>query len=247
MDLGAVTLIVAITFAGIGIVVGFIISKLISAKESSQQDLSTLKERIEGLTDRINGLVEEIKEKLKRVQSERIEEIRSEFESLLSEVERLKRELHQLDLSESSIEAIERTENLLQEVEFNLPKVDESLLTQVKDSLLILRNDVENLMLKLKEKAATPPPSPSSPCLDPSALDSVLGSISSAIELSKRLNTLLVKGELTALANSFKNEELTSLVKELDDQALNSKELVVLLEEVKKKLEEVRNEASLRR
>ena len=246
MDLGAVTLIVAITFAGIGIVVGFIISKLISAKESSQQDLSTLKERIEGLTDRINGLVEEIKEKLKRVQSERIEEIRSEFESLLSEVERLKRELHQLDLSESSIEAIERTESLLQEVEFNLPKVDESLLTQVKDSLLILRNDVENLMLKLKEKAATPP-SPSSPCLDPSALDSVLGSISSAIELSKRLNTLLVKGELTALANSFKNEELTSLVKELDDQALNSKELVVLLEEVKKKLEEVRNEASLRR
>ena len=246
MDFGVVTLIVAVAFAGIGIVVGLIISKLISAKRQSQLDLFNLKERIEGLTDRINGLVEEIKEKLKRIQSERIEELKLEFDSLLSEVERLKRELHQLDLSESSIEAIERTESLLQEVEFNLPKVDESLLTQVKDNLLILRNDVENLMLKLKEKAATPPP-PSSPCLDPAALDSVLGSISSAIELSKRLNTLLVKGELTALANSFKNEELTSLVKELDDQALNSKELVVLLEEVKKKLEEVRNEASLRR
>jgi len=242
MDLGAATLIVAITFSAIGIVVGILISKFLSGKESPQPDLNKIKERIEGLSDRIAVLVDELKEKIKKAQSERIEELRLSVDNLLSEIERLKSSLHRLDLTEDSISALDRAETLLREVEFNLPKIDESLLTQVKDSLLILRNDVETLLSKSKES-----PKPSSPAVDLSAIDSLITTLDSALSLSKRLNALLVKGELTAMANSFKNEELTSLVKELDDQALSSKELVILLEDVRKKLEEVRDETSLRR
>jgi len=247
MDLGTATLFVAVVFSAIGVVVGIMIAKFLSDREHERLDLAEVKERIEGLTDRINFLVEELKEKLKKVKSEKIEELKLEVETLLSEIERLKSSLRQLDLSEDSISALNRAELLLQEVDFHLPNIDESLLTQVKDSLLILRNDVELLLSKTKDTPKPVSPAPVSPILDPSLLDSVMTSLDSALTLSRRLNAHLVKGELVALANSLKNEELSSLVKELDDQALNSKELVVLLEEVKKKLEEVRNETSLRR
>ncbi len=242
MDLGAATLIVAITFSAIGIVAGILISKFLSGKEPPQPDLTGIKERVEGLSDRIALLVDELKEKIKKVQSERVEELRSDVDNLLSEIERLKNSLRHLELSEDSVSALDKAESLLQEVEFNLPKINESLLMQVKDSLLILRNDVETLLSKTKES-----PRVSSPAVDLSVIDSIISSVDSAITLSKRLNTLLVKGELTALGESFKNNELASLVKELDDQALNSKELVVLLEDVRKKLKEVRDEATLRR
>ncbi len=244
MDLGAVTLIVAVTFSAIGIVAGILISKFLSGGEQPQPDLTEVKERVEGISDRITLLVDELKEKLKKLQSERIEEIRRDVDDLLSEIERLKSSLHKLDLSEDSISALDRAEKLLQEVEFRLPKIDESLLTQVKDSLLILRNDVETLLSRNRESQTQESPSPN---IDLSAIESVITSLDSAIALSKRLNALLLKGELTALADSFKNEEIASLVRELDDQALNSKEIVVLLEDVRKKLEEVRDEASLRR
>ncbi len=197
---------------------------------------------MEGLSDRIALLVDELKEKIKKVQSERVEELRADVDNLLSEIERLKNSLRHLELSEDSVSALDKAESLLQEVEFNLPKINESLLMQVKDSLLILRNDVETILSKTKES-----PRVSSPAVDLSVIDSIISSVDSALTLSKRLNTLLVKGELTALGESFKNDELASLVKELDDQALNSKELVVLLEDVRKKLKEVRDEATLRR
>ena len=242
MNLGAATLIIAVTFSAIGIVAGILISKFLSGRESPQPDLTGIKERVEGLLDHIALLVDELKEKIKKAQSERIEELRLEVDSLLSEIERLKNSLRHLELSEDSISALDKAESLLQEVEFNLPKINESLLMQVKDSLLILRNDVETLLSKTKES-----PRVSSPAVDLSVIDSIISSVDSAITLSKRLNTLLVKGELTALGESFKNDELASLVKELDDQALNSKELVVLLEDVRKKLKEVRDEATLRR
>jgi len=241
MDLGAATLVVAVTFSAIGIVAGILIARFLSGREPPQPDLTEVKERVDGLTDRINLLIDELKEKLKKVQSERVERLKTDVDSLLSEIERLKSSLRPLELSEDSISALEKAETLLQEVEFNLPEIDESLLTQVKDSLLILRNDVEMLLSKLKENQGQ-----TSQSINPDLLNSVISSLDSALALSKRLNTLLVKGELTALASSFKNEELSSLVKELDDQALSSKELVVLLEEVRKRLKEVRDETTLR-
>jgi len=241
MDLGVATLLVAVTFSVIGIVAGILIAKFLSHKETSQPDLAELEERINGITDRINFLAGKLTEKLKEAQSERIEDLKADVEELLSEISRLKDSLHHLDLSEDSILALNRAETLLQGVKFDLPEIDESLLTQVKDSLLILRNDVELLLSKVREN-----PKPISKGIDPSILESIIDSLESALVLSKRLNTLLVKGELTALAGSLKNEELSSLVKELDDQALSSKELVVLLEDVRKKLKEVKDETALR-
>ncbi len=242
MDLGAVTLVVAITFAGIGIFMGILISRLLSKREEHQPDFLKVEEKVDGLVDRLNHLAEEISGRLKEIRQGNVEELKQEVSGLLSEIERLKRELHQLDLSKNSISLLDDTENRLREIEFNLPRIDESLLTQIKDNLIILRNDVTNLLLKMKEKESKPVPA-----FDPSLLEPAVDSLNTAIELSKKLNALLVKGELTALAASFKNEDLSSFVKELDDQAINSKELVVLLEDAKKKLEEVRNEASLRR
>ena len=239
MDLGVITLIIAIIFTGIGIAAGILISKILSGKSPQQPDLTGLKERIEGLADRASSTVDRINEKLKGLEAEKIDELRKDVEELISEVNRLKRELHHVDVSQSSINALEKTGYLLEQIEFNLPRVDNSLLTQIKDNLLILRNDLENILSRTRE---TKPQTG----IDPSLLDSLLSSVNAALEVSKKLNASLVKGELTALANSFKNEELTSLVKELDNQSLNSKEVVVLLEEVKKKLEGVRDESSIR-
>lgn len=240
MDLGTVTLIVAVAFAGAGIVAGILISKLLSKKEPSQPDLTDLKERVEGITDRISLLVEKIDEKLKKLQTDQVGELRKEIDGLISEVERLKKALLHVDITESSIAALEKTKLMLEELEFNLPKIDESLLVQVKDNLLILRNDVENLLRKTREEKPVSD-------INVTVINSILDSVNTAVELAKKLNVSLVKGELTALASSIKNEELSSLVKDLDVQSLNSKELAVLLEEVRKKLEEVRDEASLRR
>ena len=239
MDLGTVTLIVAVAFAGAGIVVGILISKFLSKKEPPQPDLTGLTERVEGIADRISLLIEKIDEKLETLRADQVGELRKEVDGLISEVERLKKGLLHLDVTESSISALEKTRRMLEELEFNLPRIDESLLVQVKDNLLILRNDVENLLKRTKENRAVPG-------VDVAVINSVLDSINTAVELAKKLNASLVKGELAALAGSIKNEELSSLVKDLDLQSLNSKELVVLLEEVRKKLEGVRDETSLR-
>ncbi len=238
MDLGAITLVVAIAFAGAGIVVGILIAKLLEGRENRRPDAEELKEKVEGLSDRILMLVEEINKKLKKLEADQVEELKREVGNLMTEVERLKEALHHLDITESSVQAIERASSALQELEFNIPRIDSSLLTQVKDNLLILRNDVENLLNKNKRSKASG--------VDQALIEAVLNSINTAIELSKKLNTSSVKSELTVFANSLRSEDLASLVKELDVQSLDSKELVVLLEDVRKKLEGARNEASIR-
>ena len=238
MDLGTVTLVVAVAFAGAGIVVGILIAKLLGGRDNRHTDTENIKEKVEGLSDRLLMLVEEINKKLEEIEADRIEELKREVGELINEVERLKETLHDLDVTENSIQAIEKASSALQELEFNLPQIDNSLLTQVKDNLLILRNDVENLLNRSKETKSSG--------LDQTLIETVLNSIDTAIELSKKLNTSLVKSELTVLANSLKSDDLASLVKELDVQSLDSKELVVLLEDVRKKLEGARNEASIR-
>ncbi len=239
MDLGTVTLIVAAVFTGIGIVLGFLISRLLSAKEQPQVDMSNLEENVNVAIRRVEDLVGRVNEKIDNLKVDQVKRLKEEIGRLISEVNGLGELLRDLDVSESSIKALREAESLLRKLDFEIPEINQSLLTKVNDNLIILRTDIENIRSKMKGKNV--------PSIDQSVLNSVIDAVNTALELTKKLNTSLVRSELTTMAGSFKKEELSQLVKELDSQSLDSKELVVLLEEIKKKLEGVKNEASLRR
>ena len=241
MDLGIVTLIVAAVFTGAGIVLGFLISRLMSAKEQPQVDVSDLKGNVNAVISRVEDLVSRVNEKIDNLKLDQVRKLREEIDRLISEVNGLGELLRDIDVSESSVKALKEAEGLLKKLEFEVPEINQSLLTKINDNLIILRTDIENLRSKMKDKNR------SVPSIDISVLNSVIDTINTALELTKKLNSSLVKSELTALAGSFKKEELNQLVKELDSQSLDSKELVVLLEEIRRKLEGVKNEASLRR
>jgi len=231
VDWGVVTVIVAAIFAALGIGIGLFLSRFFQKKEEKGPELSAVEERIEGIADRLTGTARRVNEKLSELREENISQLRREVASLEEDVKRLKKEISGLPLSAGSFEAIDRAEALLKELEFSLPSIDSGLLTQIKDSLIILRNDVQSLLQLEKEKSekARSLPGPSE----------ILFSVNSALELSKKINSALVRGELLSLAGSMKGDLGEELVKELDSLALDSKELVLLLEGVKKELEGV--------
>ncbi len=230
MDWGVITAVVAAIFAALGIGIGLFMSRFFSGKEEKNQ-VSAVEERIEGIADRISETAKRVNERLETLREESLAELKREIASLEEDVKRLKREVATLPLSAGSLEAIERAEKLLREIDFTLPAVDSTLLTQIKDNLIILRNDLQSLIQLEKEKEEKASQVPD--------LEGLLFSVNSALELSRKINAALVKSELLTLAASIKGDLKEDVVKELDDQALNSKELVLLLEGVKKELEGV--------
>jgi 7-cyano-7-deazaguanine synthase in queuosine biosynthesis len=120
---------------------------------------------------------------------------------------------------------------MLKEFDISLPAVDNSLLTQIKDNLLIIRNDLQSLLLAQKEQPKTSVPSTNV------NLASILSSIESAIKLAKEINASLVKNEFIVMANCLKESDKNEFLKALDREAITSKELVVLLSGIKKELE----------
>ncbi|RUM87675.1 MAG: hypothetical protein DSZ25_03175, partial [Thermovibrio sp.] len=230
MELGSVTLIVAVVFSAIGIVVGIFISKLFFGKKEETYVL--LEERIGGLTDKIESLVSELKEKVQKLRNDKLEEIRGELNSLAENVENLKVELKGLDsVSPTTFEVLDGIASLLREVDLKLPEIDNSLLTQIKDNFIIVRNDIETLLSKYKSAQKSS---------YIGEIDTLIDLISSAVSLSEKINAALVKDELLTLASSLKGEG-EEIVKDLDKQAMNSKELTAMLREIKKKLEEVKD------
>jgi len=230
VDWGVITAIVAAVFAAMGIVIGLFMAKLLSGKGDEEEKLAAVEERIQGITERISEAVESLKEKLLNLREEKLYEVKKELSSLEEDLLRLKKEVATLPLTSGSLEAIERAELLLKELDFNLPTVDNSLLTQIKDNLIILRNDVQSLMQSQLQREEPRPELPFQ-------IDDLLLSVKTALRLSKRINAALVKDELISLASSIKGDLGSELVKDLDDQALSSKELVLILEQVKKELE----------
>jgi len=95
---------------------------------------------------------------------------------------------------------------------------------QVKDNLLIIRNDVQNILSSTKE----------APNLD---FTNLSVPIDRALELAREVNKALVRSELLSLIVSLRDESRKELVKELDKLALDSRELVSTLEVAKKELE----------
>ena len=233
MDWGVITALVAVIFAALGIGIGFFMSKLLSEKREEVQ-VSSIEDRIEGITNRISETVEKVNRKLTELKEEDVSQLKGEISSLEEEIKRLRSEIASLPLSSGSLEAVERAEKLLREIEFSLPEVDNSLLTQIKDSLIIVRNDVQSLIQMEKEKQKKEIP------LQTPELENLLSPVDSALKLSREINASLVESELLALASSIKGDIGKEVVKELDKQALNSKELVLLLESIKKELEGVK-------
>ena len=214
-------LVVALAF----FLLGFGLASFLLKKKSSQESTLNLIEekvlsssdRISKILDRVNGLLSEFKET-------KLNELKRELLSLEEELKRLKEDASGLHLSEGSIDALHRAEELLKELNFSLPSIDNSLLMQVKDNLLIIRNDVQNILSSTKE----------APNLD---FTNLSVPIDRALKLAREVNKALVRSELLSLIVSLRDESRKELVKELDKLALDSRELVSTLEVAKKELE----------
>ena len=233
MDWGIVTAVVAALFAAIGLAVGLFMAKLLSSGEDESQKVSAVEEEVKETTGKISQIIEDLRQKLLILREDKLSQIKEELAALEREVKELRKVVATLPLSAGSLEALESAEKLLKEVDFSLPSVDNSLLTQIRDNLIILRNDVQALSLAQKE----PPPPPPAPELP--NLDDILLSLNTAIKLSKKVNAALVESELLGLASYLKGDIGEEVFKNLDEQAISSKELVLILEQLKKELEGV--------
>jgi hypothetical protein len=230
MDWGILTAIVAAFFAAVGLALGYFLSKFLSEKEEKEDRLDAVEERVSEIGEKISEIAERIKEALFNLREDKVADLKGEVAFLEEALSQLSGEVKQLPLTPSSLEALDRAFLLLKEIDFNLPEIDPTLFTQIKDSLIILRNDVQTLLQLEREK----PTKPELPELDELQL-----SVSTALRLARDINRALVRGELLSLAASLKGDTGSQLVKELDEQSLASKELVLILEKVKKELDEV--------
>ncbi|TCK06441.1 hypothetical protein [Phorcysia thermohydrogeniphila] len=230
MDVGVVTAVVAAVFGALGIIVGLFIAKFTGKKEEkveSEPDKRTLK--LETLADAVENIINELKAKVGVLTRESIDEVRDRLGELQTELENLKNEMENVGITGSSRQALERSVEILKEFDISLPAVDNSLLTQIKDNLLIIRNDLQSLLLAQKEQPKTSTSSAN--------LASVLTSLESAIKLAKEINANMVKSELIVMANCLRESDRNELLKTIDREAITSKELVVLLSGIKKELE----------
>ena len=228
MDLGVITLIVAVSFGAVGIVIGFLIGKSSHKGESKKETVenrNVLDEKISVLSSKIEGLSEEVKARFSEFSKTSISEIERKVNELYKELDSLQQELNRLQLSHDSIQAFEKARRSLKSISLSLPSIDHSLLTQIKDNLIIIRTDIQSLIQNKKEKKELK--------VD---LSHLIDTINSAITLAKEINARAVKGELIAFANSLQRRDKNELLKDFDKQALTSKELVVVLSTIRKEL-----------
>jgi alanyl-tRNA synthetase len=232
MDVGVVTAVVAAVFGALGIVVGLLIAKFIRREEGKgEPELDEKTQKLEALADDVENIINELKAKVQVLTRESIDEVRDKLKKLQTELESLKNEMESVGITDGSRQALEKSVEMLKEFDISLPAVDNSLLTQIKDNLLIIRNDLQSLLLAQKEQPKTSVPSTNV------NLASILSSIESAIKLAKEINASLVKNEFIVMANCLKESDKNEFLKALDREAITSKELVVLLSGIKKELE----------
>ncbi len=231
MDLGAMTLIVAVSFGAVGMLVGFFIGKSSHKEEDKKETVENIKvdEKISLLSSKVERLTEEVKTKFSEFSKASLSEIERKVNELYKELDSLQQELKGLQLSSGSIQAFEKAKQSLKDIKLSLPSIDQSLLTQIKDNLIIIRTDIQSLMQNEKEKSEVK--------VD---LTHLIDAVNSAITLAKEINARAVKDELIAFANSLQEKDKNELLKDLDKQALTSKELVLVLSTIRKELKGVK-------
>ncbi len=237
MDWGLITAVVAAVFGFIGIVTGMTLAKVTTGgeKKVSPKPLEDITPKVEALTKRIEETLSDLKEKGERLNQQLLSSVEREVEELLLSFEELKREIEKVGLTESSRKALESALEVLKNFKLSHPNFDNSLLMQVKDNLLIIRNDLQSLILSKEEKTSL------------NNLKDIFSSIDSAINLAREINVTLLKDELSILTDCLKKEEMDTILKDIDRQTLAAKELVLLLndlkERIKKGLKGVKNES----
>jgi len=230
MDWGVVTAVVAAVFGALGIGVGLFIAKFTGKKEEKTESEPSIEvQKLETLASSVENVVNDLKAKLESLTRESVEEVKGKLQELKVELEKLKGEMENVGITGSSRQALEKSVEILKEFDVSLPAIDNSLLTQIKDNLLIIRNDLQSLLLTQKEQPKTSAPS--------TDLSSVVTSLESAIKLAKEINANMVKSELIVMANCLREDDKNELLRTMDREAITSKELVVLLSGIKKELE----------
>ena len=153
MDLGVMTVVVAVSFGAVGIVVGFLIGKSSHKGEDKKEVVEDRKidEKISLLSSKVEGLAKEVKTKFTEFSKASIGEIERKVNELYKELDSLQQELNGLQLSNGSIQAFEKAKQSLKGIKLSLPSIDQSLLTQIKDNLIIIRTDIQSLIQNKKE------------------------------------------------------------------------------------------------
>ncbi len=236
MDWGVITAAVAAVFGFLGIVVGMFISRFLSPKkeepEEDQEVFTELRSRLEDQLEEFSSLMSALREKVDVLTSEEIDRVKSDVEEIVALLDKLKEDVSKLNVTQDSRQALEKAIEAAKNLELSVPHIDTSLLLQIKDNLLIIRNDIQTLLLSRKEEKEDRK-------MAVGELGNVLSSLESALKLAKELNTNIVRDELIVMANCLKSEDKNELLKAVDREALTSKELVLLLGEIKKELEGV--------
>ncbi|WP_457568953.1 hypothetical protein [Desulfurobacterium sp.] len=230
MDAGIMTTIVAGVFGAIGIVIGFIIGKL-SAKPARDYTpiLREFEATVKSLQDKVSQLVDVVSSSTKEV----LEEQKANIKAILDEIEKLKANLEESGLSIKSAETLDgvisELNNLL---EASLPSTvfDQQLITKIKDKVDIIRAEIEAIKLSLEENKKKKE--------EPKAQPIDVDKIKEAINMAKEINEEAVKGDLISLMYAFKEDDKKDLLKSIDEIALNSKQLVLILEDLIKSAKE---------
>jgi len=225
MDLGSATLIVAVVFSLIGVVVGIGIAKVTSkSKKAADSELAHVtRERIETLTGKIESLASGLKEKLESLKEENVGKLKDEVKNLIGELKSLKQDIAKVGTSEHAQEALDRIIKSLGEINYEVTTSNQALFTQINDSFLIVRNDLETILSRCKNLQKQ--------------TSELRDSLNRAVELARRINRGLVGSELLSLAATLRSDK-GEIVKILDEQAINSKELVTVLENVRQRIGE---------
>ncbi|WP_456397202.1 hypothetical protein [Desulfurobacterium sp.] len=224
------TTIVAGVFGAIGIVIGFIIGKL-SAKPTRDYTpvLREFEAVVKSLQDKVNRLVDTVSSSTKEV----LEGQKANIKTILKEMVKLKTNLEESGLSIKSAETLDgvisELNNLL---EVSLPSAvfDQQLITKIKDKVDIIRTEIEAVKVSLKENKRKKE--------EPKIQSIDVDRIKEAINMAKEINEEAVKGDLISLMYSFKEDDKRDLLKSIDEIALNSKQLVLILEDLIKSAKE---------
>ena len=203
MEMGILTTGVAIFFSFSGMLVGYLLGR------GDREEIAYIE--IEEGFSRLKTSIEELQEYFNKCKEVKEEEIEAKLEKVKNNFEELKLKVLSLRITPAIQKTIEEISSAFVKFTANLPEIDESLLVQINDNLLIVRSDLERLLIEEREKKKEP--------------EVPVEKIKELLKEVKSLNEELLKTELNALSESIKGNLKEEVVKALDRQVLTSKKL----------------------
>jgi len=215
MEMGILTTGVAIFFSFSGMLVGYLLGR------GDREEIAYIE--IEEGFSRLKTSIEELQEYFNKCKEVKEEEIEAKLEKVKNNFEELKLKVLSLRITPAIQKTIEEISSAFVKFTANLPEIDESLLVQINDNLLIVRSDLERLLIEEREKKKEP--------------EVPVEKIKELLKEVKSLNEELLKTELNALSESIKGNLKEEVVKALDRQVLTSKKLAQVISNILKEVE----------